>query len=385
MQVLLPAAVRAVANKRPQQAQPRDAQGASKPRPLVGSMDKLELDLSLAELKALLPYVKRPFNRRIVSGGIQQLTSALSLMPMATNVGQPESTSGETAATSEKSAVKATACASQSAPNGHETTGSQQKKKKVPWESRAVRRAKKAAAAAAAAAEAAEAEAAEAAQASEEDLAMAAAAAAAVAVSASNADSLPPTSAQRELQKEDVAPSLASVEGHMCSTGNPATGGDLSASVVENPELATDAPSTDSAALEPPKGLHSQPSRKLEESSNAPVMQQEQFFCCRMCRAALFPLSAVVHGKDSSKKQCDSLFLDEPRPWMPLTHDGGQQQVKIQCPGNPNKRGRKCDARLGLVKWYGSSCSCREWVTPGIQIIKSKVDPKFGTFPHQQR
>lgn len=37
----------------------------------------------------------------------------------------------------------------------------------------------------------------------------------------------------------------------------------------------------------------------------------------------------------------------------------------------------KCRARIGSFNWSGSQCSCGSWVSPAIQITKSKVDERF--------
>ena len=39
---------------------------------------------------------------------------------------------------------------------------------------------------------------------------------------------------------------------------------------------------------------------------------------------------------------------------------------QIQCP--------KCSARLGSFSWSGDQCSCGQWITPSLQIHRSKVD-----------
>ncbi|KAG5175166.1 hypothetical protein JKP88DRAFT_229260 [Tribonema minus] len=52
---------------------------------------------------------------------------------------------------------------------------------------------------------------------------------------------------------------------------------------------------------------------------------------------------------------------------------GGMDDLegKICCPG------KHCSARVGTYKWTGSQCSCGTWITPAIQIPKSKVDEKL--------
>ncbi|KAG8703623.1 hypothetical protein FRC09_004066 [Ceratobasidium sp. 395] len=65
--------------------------------------------------------------------------------------------------------------------------------------------------------------------------------------------------------------------------------------------------------------------------------------------------------------KCSGYFV-EPLKWMEPFLESGQLAGKIMCP-NP-----KCGAKLGNYDWAGVACSCKEWVTPGFCIHKSKVD-----------
>ncbi|CAE6419977.1 unnamed protein product [Rhizoctonia solani] len=65
--------------------------------------------------------------------------------------------------------------------------------------------------------------------------------------------------------------------------------------------------------------------------------------------------------------KCSGYFV-EPLKWMKPFLENGQLAGKIICP-NP-----KCGAKLGNYDWAGVSCSCKEWVTPGFCIHRSKVD-----------
>ncbi|CAE6429810.1 unnamed protein product [Rhizoctonia solani] len=65
--------------------------------------------------------------------------------------------------------------------------------------------------------------------------------------------------------------------------------------------------------------------------------------------------------------KCSGYFV-EPLKWMQPFLEKGQLAGKIVCP-NP-----KCGAKLGNYDWAGVSCSCKEWVTPGFCIHRSKVD-----------
>ncbi|KAG6850082.1 hypothetical protein H0H93_001215 [Arthromyces matolae] len=65
--------------------------------------------------------------------------------------------------------------------------------------------------------------------------------------------------------------------------------------------------------------------------------------------------------------KCSGYFV-EPMKWMESFLSDGQIAGKIICP-NP-----KCGAKLGNYDWAGVSCGCKEWVTPGFCINRSKVD-----------
>jgi len=289
MQALLPAAVSAVATSKVKQ------------KPLTGSMDKLELSLCLAELRTILPYLKRPFNRRIVAGGIQQLSSAITLHDSnapaestATVSSSDAQPSGQTAAEEEASNQGTATLGS----TGSEPAGQvAKKKKKVPWESRAVRRAKKAAAAAAAAAEAAE---------------------------AAEADSSPEADVPVERVAETTGEPMVSPIADSASAK--AVVADQFVDVVDPPttvnageDNAKPTKSTTQAGTLPPN--------ETADNTQSSSSQPEQFYCCRMCRAPLFKETAVSHGGEPDAK-CDSWFLQEPQSWMPLTSDGGQQEVR---------------------------------------------------------
>jgi dual specificity phosphatase 12 len=46
----------------------------------------------------------------------------------------------------------------------------------------------------------------------------------------------------------------------------------------------------------------------------------------------------------------------------------GQISGELVCPNE------KCGAKIGNYDWAGVQCGCREWVTPGFCISRSKVD-----------
>ncbi|KAH6906785.1 protein-tyrosine phosphatase-like protein [Coprinopsis sp. MPI-PUGE-AT-0042] len=64
---------------------------------------------------------------------------------------------------------------------------------------------------------------------------------------------------------------------------------------------------------------------------------------------------------------CSGYFV-EPMKWMDSFLDSGETAGKIVC---PNKR---CGAKLGNYDWAGQCCGCKQWVTPGFCINRSKVD-----------
>ncbi|TRM62330.1 hypothetical protein BD626DRAFT_498862 [Schizophyllum amplum] len=65
--------------------------------------------------------------------------------------------------------------------------------------------------------------------------------------------------------------------------------------------------------------------------------------------------------------KCSGYFV-EPMKWMDHFLESGEIAGKIICP-NP-----KCQAKLGNYDWAGVQCGCKEWVTPGFCINRSKVD-----------
>ncbi|KLO05685.1 hypothetical protein SCHPADRAFT_839052 [Schizopora paradoxa] len=64
---------------------------------------------------------------------------------------------------------------------------------------------------------------------------------------------------------------------------------------------------------------------------------------------------------------CSGYFL-EPMKWMEPFLEKGSVGGKIICPN------KKCGAKLGNFDWAGVQCSCKQWVTPGFCIARSKVD-----------
>lgn len=65
--------------------------------------------------------------------------------------------------------------------------------------------------------------------------------------------------------------------------------------------------------------------------------------------------------------KCSGYFT-EPMQWMEPFLESGQLAGKILCPN------KKCGAKLGNYDWAGMCCGCKQWVTPGFCINRSKVD-----------
>ncbi|KAJ7778113.1 hypothetical protein B0H16DRAFT_1405873 [Mycena metata] len=143
------------------------------------------------------------------------------------------------------------------------------------------------------------------------------------AVIASPTDTSPPA--------PDERPSLESATTHFSSSE------DIAAQLFANPKLAglrgpMMSPLTPLTPLGTPKGLPA--------SVSPPIL---------------------VNPK------CSGYFV-EPMGWMEPFLESGQIAGKIACPN------KKCNAKLGNYDWAGMCCGCKEWVTPGFCINRSKVD-----------
>lgn len=73
------------------------------------------------------------------------------------------------------------------------------------------------------------------------------------------------------------------------------------------------------------------------------------------------PAPIIVNPK------CSGYFV-EPLTWMEGTIGSGEVSGKLLCP-NP-----KCGVKIGNYDWAGVMCGCREWVTPGFCLARSKVE-----------
>ncbi|EIW73571.1 hypothetical protein TREMEDRAFT_25665 [Tremella mesenterica DSM 1558] len=65
--------------------------------------------------------------------------------------------------------------------------------------------------------------------------------------------------------------------------------------------------------------------------------------------------------------KCSGYFV-EPLTWMEVFLKDGEVSGRIICPNEA------CKAKIGSYDWAGMQCGCKEWVTPGFCIHRSKVD-----------
>ncbi|WWD04856.1 hypothetical protein V865_002927 [Kwoniella europaea PYCC6329] len=65
--------------------------------------------------------------------------------------------------------------------------------------------------------------------------------------------------------------------------------------------------------------------------------------------------------------KCSGYFV-EPLTWMEPVLQNGDIAGKLICPNE------KCGVKIGNFDWAGVQCGCKEWVTPGFCIHRSKVD-----------
>ncbi|GMK53971.1 hypothetical protein CspeluHIS016_0105570 [Cutaneotrichosporon spelunceum] len=65
--------------------------------------------------------------------------------------------------------------------------------------------------------------------------------------------------------------------------------------------------------------------------------------------------------------KCSGYFV-EPLTWMQPVLANGNITGKLVCP-NP-----KCGVKIGNYDWAGAQCGCKDWVTPGFCLSRSKVE-----------
>ncbi|WWC62551.1 uncharacterized protein I303_105147 [Kwoniella dejecticola CBS 10117] len=68
-----------------------------------------------------------------------------------------------------------------------------------------------------------------------------------------------------------------------------------------------------------------------------------------------------------ANNKCSGYFV-EPLTWMEPVLQKGEIAGKLICPNE------KCGVKIGNFDWAGVQCGCRQWVTPGFCIHRSKVD-----------
>eukprot|EP00474_Spongospora_subterranea_P009902 CRZ10360.1 hypothetical protein [Spongospora subterranea] len=107
------------------------------------------------------------------------------------------------------------------------------------------------------------------------------------------------------------------------------------------------------------------PSVLSNPTQKPPRVFSDEYFSCKACSRFVFDLSEVaVHDKGSG--DCGSIFLSEAvDAWNDALCEAAG---KLWCP--------YCRSRIGSYNWSGSPCSCGEWISPAIQIPKSRVDVK---------
>ena len=111
---------------------------------------------------------------------------------------------------------------------------------------------------------------------------------------------------------------------------------------------------------------------------------------CQKCRNNLFRFDDLdEHSSKSESRRilnhvdsCTSLFLSDAPPFdtgqstdnaeigLMLKADTGSgesaHEGKVVC--------NKCGMRVGTWSWIGIPCSCKEWMVPAFQVIRSKID-----------
>lgn len=126
--------------------------------------------------------------------------------------------------------------------------------------------------------------------------------------------------------------------------------------------------------------------QQLEQQSAKELLSRQMDtskprYACRKCRTIVFgeddmedPRHVPQQHKFSNRKQhhggmgsadaCQSYFLtDQGLAWM---GDMSAVEGRLGCP--------KCKTKLGTWHWAGAQCSCGTWVSPAVQIPKSKLD-----------
>ncbi|KAK7044814.1 hypothetical protein R3P38DRAFT_2881005 [Favolaschia claudopus] len=138
----------------------------------------------------------------------------------------------------------------------------------------------------------------------------------------------------------DTSPPAVDANGPATTTHFSSADGDIAAQLFANPKLA--------AFRSPGLGMSPMSPLMSPLSSGAPKT---------------FPVSPPI----LINPKCSGYFV-EPMKWMEPFLQSGEIAGKIACPN------KKCGAKLGNYDWAGMCCGCKEWVTPGFCINRSKVD-----------
>jgi len=81
---------------------------------------------------------------------------------------------------------------------------------------------------------------------------------------------------------------------------------------------------------------------------------------CLLCKGQLFQSRDLVEHGD---ERCASYFIQK-KDWI-SEQEGNQGSIR--CPR------KQCAVKLGVYCWAGVKCNCQRVVTPGFQILKSRV------------
>jgi dual specificity phosphatase 12 len=139
---------------------------------------------------------------------------------------------------------------------------------------------------------------------------------------------------------------------------------------------------TDAKLAKMPAGDQTTAQNEIPARIAAPraINPDETRYACRKCRTILFGEDDIedpphvpaqhqfsarkMHHGGAGPSSCQSFFLtDKGLDWM---GDMSGMEGRFNCP--------KCKSKLGTWHWAGAQCSCGSWVTPAVQIPKSKVD-----------
>ncbi|KAF8650927.1 hypothetical protein AX16_005025 [Volvariella volvacea WC 439] len=140
-----------------------------------------------------------------------------------------------------------------------------------------------------------------------------------------------------------------------------------------NSPSATDTLQAEPAAQGDPQP-NMQPQSTMTTSFNAALVLNPTLAALRSSHGLLSPAtpsstSSTIPTNPPllTNPKCSGYFV-EPMKWMEPFLSQGELAGKIMCPN------KKCGAKLGNYDWAGICCGCKQWVTPGFCINRSKVD-----------